>query len=482
MRRKGTVFLCKNSVEKDFFCRFLHFFKFFIALYEFYQLFLHAFSEKYMTYEETLSYLYEKTPAFHRTGEAAYKAGLERSLAMDKGMGLPHNRYHTIHIAGTNGKGSVSHLLAAILQSSGYKVGLYTSPHLVDFRERIRYNGLPISKLYVVKFVEKYQMLIEYLKPSFFEVVTAMALDYFRHKKIHYAIIETGMGGRLDSTNIISPILSIITNISYDHRQYLGNTLADIANEKAGIIKPHVPVLTGGGMNSELKDIFRKKSAEKSSPITFASEKEVLVNAIMLPDYSWDFIVKDFGYIHGELRGLFQKYNAITVLEALRIISGMGIRTRKNAVSRGFAHVSELTGLIGRWEEMNDSPKIICDIGHNESAWAINSLMLENAAWKHDKLHIVVGISADKEIDNIIKHFPEKAVYYFTSASTSRALPAERLAEKCGSLGLAGSVFGSVREAVYKAVGAASEKDMIFIGGSAFVVGEAWPLFSKTII
>jgi dihydrofolate synthase/folylpolyglutamate synthase len=435
-----------------------------------------------MTYEETLSYLYKMTPAFHLMGAAAYKAGLDRILALDKVMRLPHNRYRTIHVAGTNGKGSVSHLLAAILQASGYKVGLYTSPHLTDFRERIRYNGVKISKLYVVEFVKKYQKQIQDLQPSFFELITAMALDYFRHKKVHYAIIETGMGGRLDSTNIISPILSVITSIGYDHHQYLGNTLLDIASEKAGIIKPHVPVLAGDRMSLEIKDLFRMRSAERSSPITFASEKEVLVNAIMQPDYSWDFFVKNFGFIHSELRGLFQKSNAVTVLEAMRILSGLGIRAKKSAVSKGFAHVSELTGLTGRWEEINAIPKVICDIGHNENAWVINAVMLENAAWKHDRLHIVVGLSADKDIDGIIRHFPRKAMYYFTAASTPRALPAERLAEKCSSFNLVGSIFGSVKEAVYRAVNAASERDMIFIGGSAFVVGEARPLFSKTSI
>jgi dihydrofolate synthase/folylpolyglutamate synthase len=433
-----------------------------------------------MTYEETLAYLYERTPAFHQVGAGAYKAGLERSLALDKEMNFPHHRYKTIHIAGTNGKGSVSHLLAAILQATGYKVGLYTSPHLMDFRERIRLNGAMIPKPYVIEFVRKHQRQIRNIQPSFFELTSSMAFDYFRHKKVHYAIIETGMGGRLDSTNIITPILSIITNISFDHRQYLGNTLSDIAGEKAGIIKRYVPVVIGEGMKPEIKELFRKKAEENSSIISFSSEKEVLLNSIMLPDYSWDFFVKDHGLIHGKLRGLFQKTNAVTVLEALKVLSGQGVGTRKNALNTGFGKVAELTGLMGRWEEISAEPKVICDIGHNEGAWAISAGMLENAAKKHNKLHIVIGFSKDKEIDSIIKYFPQKAIYYFTNASSPRALPAEQLAEKCKSVNIKGSTSATVKEAVYKAVSHASKDDMIFIGGSAFVAGEAYPLFLKT--
>jgi dihydrofolate synthase/folylpolyglutamate synthase len=400
-------------------------------------------------------------------------------LALDKEMGVPHNRYKTIHIAGTNGKGSVSHLLAAILRTSGYKVGLYTSPHLVDFRERIRFNGSMIPKHYVVEFVRKYQREIRYIKPSFFELTSSLAFDYFRHKKVQYAIIETGMGGKLDSTNIITPILSIITSIGIDHRQYLGNTLMDIANEKSGIIKRHIPVVISEGMKPELKELFRKKAVENSSIISFASEDEILLNASMLPDYSWDFIVKEHGLVHGELRGLFQKSNAITVLEALKVMSGIGIQTRNNAISKGFAHVTEMTGLLGRWDEICAEPKVICDIGHNESAWKFNASMLENEVKRHDNIHIIIGFSRDKEIDNIIKYMPKNAVYYFTNAFNSRALRAGQLAEKCKEIGLRGSAFGTVRDAVNKAVGNASKEDMIFIGGSAFVAGEAYPLFPK---
>jgi dihydrofolate synthase/folylpolyglutamate synthase len=435
-----------------------------------------------MTYEETLSYLYEKTPAFHQTGAGAYKVGLERSLALDKSMGFPHDRYKTIHIAGTNGKGSVSHLLAAILRVSGYKVGLYTSPHLMDFRERIRFNGTMIPKPYIVEFVRKYQKLIKDVNPSFFELTSSMAFDYFRHKKVHYAIIETGMGGGLDSTNIITPILSVITSISFDHRQFLGDTLLDIAGEKAGIIKRHIPVVTGEGMDYEIKELFKRIAAEKSSIITFASEKEVITKASMRPDYSWDFSVKGYGLVHGELRGLFQKSNAITVLEALKTLTGIGVRTRGSAINRGFSHVAELTGLIGRWEEISIEPKVICDIGHNEGAWKLNASMLEDEAKKYCQLHIVIGFSGDKEIDNILKYMPKNAIYYYSNASNPRALPAEELAGKCKNVGLNGFTCQTVKEAVYKAVSCASKKDMIFIGGSAFVVGEAYPLFSKTTI
>ncbi|MDR2148920.1 MAG: bifunctional folylpolyglutamate synthase/dihydrofolate synthase [Tannerella sp.] len=434
-----------------------------------------------MTYEETLSYLYEKTPAFHRIGAGAYKVGLERSLALDAEMGFPHRRFKTIHVAGTNGKGSVSHLISAVLQSSGYKIGLYTSPHLVDFRERIRLNGVMIPKHYVVEFVRKYQRAIKLVKPSFFELTSAMAFDYFRHKKVHYAIIETGMGGRLDSTNIITPILSIITGISYDHRQYLGNTLTEIAAEKAGIIKQYVPVVIGDGTTYEVRQLFKKKAAECSSIITFSAENEVLTNALMLPDYSWDFFVKEHGLVHGELRGLFQKSNAVTVLESLKIMASQGIRTRKNALETGFSQVCELTGLMGRWDEISREPKVICDIGHNEGAWRNNAAMLENEIKKHDKLHMVIGLSSDKEIDTILKYMPKKAVYYFTNASSDRALPAEELAEKGRENSLNGAVYKTVKEAVYKAISSAAKEDTVFIGGSAFVVGEAYPLFSTTI-
>jgi dihydrofolate synthase/folylpolyglutamate synthase len=254
----------------------------------------------------------------------------------------------------------------------------------------------------------------------------------------------------------------------------------DIASEKAGIIKHYIPVVVGEGMNPELREFFRKKAMENSSILSFASESEMLANAIMLPDYSWNFFVKEHGLIHGELRGMFQKSNAITVLEALKVMSGLGIKTKKNALHTGFGKVIELTGLMGRWEEISTDPKVICDIGHNEDAWTVNSGMLENVAREHGKLHIVVGFSEDKEVDNIIKYFPEKAIYYFVNASSPRAMPAAQLAEKCRSFGIYGSIFKTVKEAVNKSISNASKNDMIFIGGSVFVVGEAYPLFSKT--
>jgi dihydrofolate synthase/folylpolyglutamate synthase len=432
-----------------------------------------------MDYDQTLAYLYEKTPAFHIVGADAYKVGLERSFALDDALDFPHKRYNTIHIAGTNGKGSVAHLLAAILRSSGYKVGLYTSPHLVDFRERIRYNGAMIPKLFVVEFVKKNQKLIKKIEPSFFELTTMMAFYYFRHKKVNFAIIETGMGGRLDTTNIITPVLSIITSISFDHRQYLGNTLAEIATEKAGIIKRFVPTIIGEGMPEEANEVFRSVAAEKSSILSFASEKKVLASAAMRQDFSWDFETLDYTHFHDELKGLSQKYNAATVLEALRILSELGFGVRKTAINKGFKDVCELTGLMGRWEEIGSNPKVICDIGHNEGAWKINSAMLENESKNHDTLHVIIGFSSDKEIDTLLSYLPERAVYYFTNSSGPRALPAEQLAEKAKLQGLYGVVFKTVKEAVYNAVEQAAKKDMIFIGGSAFVVGEAYPLFSK---
>ena len=434
-----------------------------------------------MNYEETLDYLYERTLVYHNIGSSAYKPGIERSILLDDIYGNPHKKYKTIHIAGTNGKGSVAHLLAAILQSAGHKVGLYTSPHLVDFCERIRVNGRPITKQYVADFVGKNIKFIEREKPSFFELTSSMAFDYFRHKKVNYAIIETGLGGRLDSTNIITPMLSIITSISMDHTDILGDTLIKIAGEKAGIIKRNIPVIIGETYDEALRQFFNFKAFEISSPITYATQKDTLMDAEMQPDGSWMYDSVNYGILTGELRGLSQKGNAQIVLAALKVLSNSGVQIRIAAVRKAFKSVTKITGFMGRWQELQSNPKVICDIGHNVGAWEINLKQLYMESSQYNNIHIVVGFSKDKDIDGILSIMPKKATYYFTQASIMRAATAEEIARKGETYNLKGKVYSSVKEAVSEALKNASEKDFILISGSTFVAAEAIPLFPNAI-
>lgn len=434
-----------------------------------------------MNYEETLDYLYERTPAFHRIGPDAYKPGLDRSLALDELSGNPHKRYKTIHVAGTNGKGSVAHLLAAILQASGHKVGLYTSPHLLDFNERIKVNGRPITRQYVVDFVGKNIKFIEREKPSFFELTTAMAFDYFRHKKVNYAIIETGMGGRLDSTNIITPVLSVITSISMEHTKYLGNTLLDIANEKAGIIKRNIPVIVGDIQDEEIKQFFNNKAFEMSSPILFATQRDTLLDAEMQSDGSWQYDTVDYGFLTGDMRGIAQRINTQTTLAALKALSNSGIQIRIAAVRKAFKNATNMTGLMGRWQEVQTEPKVICDVGHNLGAWLVNLRQLYFESTLRKQTHIVIGMSNDKDIDNILPLLPKNATYYFTQAAGERAIPVEEIAHKGATHQLQGTHHRTVKDAVNEALKNASEKDLVFIGGSTFVVAEALPLFPEAI-
>jgi len=435
-----------------------------------------------MNYKEALELLYERTPAFHIIGSEAYKSGLERSLALDELSGNPHKRYKCIHIAGSNGKGSVAHLMAAVLQASGHKTGLYTSPHLMDFCERIRVGGRPITKQFVCDFVNKHLQFIEREKPSFFELTTAMAFDYFRHKKVTYAVIETGLGGRLDSTNIIRPILSIITSISLEHKHILGDTLLQIAGEKAGIIKPGVPVVIGDMKNSEINAAFRQKANELSAPIHFTERTNALLKAQMDKNGRWLFESEHFGDINCELRGPSQYLNAKTILTALKILSESGIQIRLPAIRKAFDSVTKMTGLMGRWQELNTQPKIICDIGHNPGAWEINIRQLHYEAAKCDNTHIIIGVSNDKDIDAIMNLMPENARYYFTQASVARAMPAKELAEYGKKHNLSGECYQTVKEAVYDAINKAAKTDFIFIGGSVFVVAETLPVFPNSIL
>lgn len=432
-----------------------------------------------MTYEETLHYLYTCLPVFENSGANAYKPGLSTSHALDDYLGNPHKSYPTIHVAGTNGKGSVCHLLASVLQQSGYKVGLFTSPHLVDFRERIRVNGEMISKESVVSFVENHRSFFEKLEPSFFEITSTMAFDYFRAMKVDIAIIEVGMGGRLDSTNIISPILSIVTNISLDHTQFLGDTLEKIAGEKAGIIKTHVPVVIGEKGTESVADVFRTKASETNSDLFFA-EDETLANSISQDEEGkWHIETVDFGTIVDELAGAVQNHNAKTVLCALRRLREMNFNISSKAVAAGFSHIIELTGLMGRWQTLQKSPLVICDTGHNPGGWQYLGPQLAKAVSLHPNLYMIVGMMKDKDIDSVLGMMPRKAKYFFTQASTERAMPAEQFAEKANRHGLEGSVVPSISDAVAAALLKAEEKDMIFIGGSTYVVSEAYPLFSN---
>jgi dihydrofolate synthase/folylpolyglutamate synthase len=433
-----------------------------------------------MTYEETLHYLYTSTPVFEHSGASAYKPGLETSRALDNYLDNPHTSYDTIHVGGTNGKGSVCHLLAAILQADGYRVGLYTSPHLVDYRERIRVNGQMISKEYVVDFVEKHKAFFEPLHPSFFELTSTLAFDYFRSQEVDIAIIEVGLGGRLDSTNIITPILSVITSISKDHTQLLGETLGEIAYEKAGIIKPGVPVVVGEMGNDIVADVFIKKAEEMDAPIYYVGNEEVLTGeAHLVEEKEWYYDSADYGQLFGQLTGFSQVVNTLTVLCVLRVLDELDIEISREAVRSGFEHVVELTGLQGRWQEVGSAPYTVMDTGHNPGAWKYINFQLTTCTVSRRRLYMLIGLSGDKDIGGILQEMPKHAFYLFTQASTGRALPADVLAAHGKSAGLVGEAYDTVADAVHHVMTMAGENDMVFIGGSNFVVAEALPLFNE---
>ena len=403
-----------------------------------------------MTYEETVEYLFHVTPVFEKTGASAYKEGLSNTHALDEHFGHPHRQFKTIHVAGTNGKGSCSHTLAAILQSAGYKVGLYTSPHLVDFRERIRVNGQCISKEYVVDFVEQERSFFEPLHPSFFELTTAMAFKYFAEQAVDVAVIEVGLGGRLDCTNIITPVLSIITNISFDHTQFLGNTLAKIAGEKAGIIKKNVPVVIGE-TTPETLPVFQKKAAAKSAPLHLAEAFEVA--------HDYDF----------ELKGLYQKKNKQTILCAANCLKDV-FTIPEEAIKKGMAHVCELTGLTGRWQTLQTRPLVICDTGHNVGGWQYLAEQIKAQTCK--TLRIIFGMVDDKDINTVMQLLPKQAVYYFTQASSHRAIPVHKVQEIAKAHQLEGTTFSNVKDAYQQALSDAHPEDFIFVGGSSYLVAD----------
>lgn len=427
-----------------------------------------------MDYPETLKYLYTQMPEYQRIGHLAYKPGLDNSLRLDAIFNHPHRQYKTIHVGGTNGKGSTSHLLAAILQQSGYKVGLYTSPHLVDFRERIRVNGEVIPKKYVVDFVKKYCEQFEPIMPSFFELTMEMAFLYFAEQEVDVAVIEVGLGGRLDSTNIISPDLCIITNIGFDHMQYLGDTLPKIAAEKAGIIKAHTPVVIGEMGHTEVARVFTDKAQSVNAPIVFS---EIYMNNFVAArgESGWLFQADGYPDLMGELRGPAQDKNARTVLTAVEVLLETGYDIPREAVYKGFANVITITGLMGRWQQLQSSPKIICDIAHN--AHGLRYIAEQLRSEKFDRLHIVFGMVNDKDVKSVLALLPEDALYYFTKASVERALNEKMLAQQATGFGLHGTTYDSVSLAVTAAKENADKNDLIFIGGSSFIVADALSLF-----
>lgn len=429
-----------------------------------------------MNYQETLDYLFNVTPLFQNIGKDAYKEGLDNTIILDNHFNNPHKKFRTIHIAGTNGKGSCSHTIAAILQSAGYKTGLYTSPHLIDFSERIKVNGEPVEKEFVIDFVKQNKDFFEPLHPSFFELTTAMAFLYFAEKKVDVAVIEVGLGGRLDCTNIITPDLSIITNISFDHTQFLGNTLKDIAKEKAGIIKEKKPVIIGE-YTPETKTVFEDKAKSTNSDIIFAEDNKLIngykqtENGLLL--YKSDKI-KD---LYGELNGLYQVKNTNTILNAVYKLIELGYNIDETNIKNGFRNVCHLTGLMGRWQKLEENPTIICDTGHNIGG--MKYIVEQLSRMKYDKLHIIIGMVNDKDISGVISLLPKNAKYYFTQASVKRALPAEQVKEIANNYGLKGEAYSSVEKALTIAKNNAKENDLIFIGGSTFIVADLIVLYKS---
>lgn len=407
-------------------------------------------------------------PMFSRTGGDAYKEGLDNIISLSKLYGKPEETFKSIHVAGTNGKGSTSHLIASALQQSGYKVGLFTSPHLVDFRERIRVNGEMIPKQAVVDFVDTYISSGHSGKPSFFELTTMMAFDYFRNMGVDYAVVEVGLGGRLDSTNIILPVLSVITNISFDHTQFLGDTLAKIASEKAGIIKPGVPVVIGEA-EGEVREVFAQKAADMQAPIVFAEDEQQILSHERVGDRLMMKTAEN-GILEGELTGDCQVKNANTALHAIHVLQSGGIDIPQNAIESTFAHVCELSGLMGRWMKVGENPRVVCDTGHNVGG--VQYIVRQLAREKYSNLHIVLGFVKDKDITHILEMFPRYATYYFTNAAIPRALPAKELKALAVARGLDGNDYPTVQEAFSAACESAKADDMIFIGGSTFVVAD----------
>ncbi|MCW3123409.1 MAG: FolC bifunctional protein [Flavipsychrobacter sp.] len=426
------------------------------------------------SYQQTLDYLYEKLPMFSRLGKAALKPDLVNTLKLCAALDNPQLKFKSVHIAGTNGKGSTSHGLAAVLQDAGYKTGLYTSPHLVDFRERIRINGEPISEQWVVDFVEANKALIEEVKPSFFEINVAMAFLAFAEANVNIAVIETGLGGRLDSTNVITPILSIITNISYDHKDLLGNTLPEIAAEKAGIIKAGIPTIIGE-QNDETERVFFEHSVHKQSTLYYAQSLWGMVRVSQDARYQYYKAVNnaklEMYNLHTDLLGNYQQHNLKTILTASEVLSHKGFNLSIPATLAALSNVKKTTGLRGRWDWIQEYPAIICDVAHNPAG--IKEVMQQWQQVKATNKHIVVGFVKDKDVAEALALFPKNATYYFCNADMPRALPAVELKEIATKNELQGEAYNSVSDAINAAKAAMKETDALLITGSFFIVGEA---------
>lgn len=403
-----------------------------------------------MTYKETLSWMFTRLPMFQREGKTAFKKDLTNSLAFSKYLNFPEKSFKSVHVAGTNGKGSSSHMLASILQQSGYNVGLYTSPHLKDFRERIKVNGKKISQNEVIEFIAKNKSFLENQNLSFFEMTVGMAFFYFASKNVDIAIIEVGLGGRLDSTNIITPLVSVITNIGFDHTQFLGETLPEIAFEKAGIIKPNIPVVVGE-FQAESAPVFKKIANDKKAAIFFAEDN-------VLKKYTSD------------LKGNYQEKNIKTVVQTIEILCNSGFKISEEQLINGFSKVVENTGLLGRWQILNTNPKVICDTAHNKEG--LQYVLKQLSEEKFKQLHIVLGVVNDKDLNSILPLFPKMAKYYFCKPNISRGLSEKELQLSANNFGLKGHCFKTVKTAYSKALKQANNSDLIFVGGSTFVVAE----------
>lgn len=428
-----------------------------------------------MTYQQTIDYLYAQLPLFSRIGIAAYKEDLHNTIALCKALDDPHTKFKIIHVAGTNGKGSTSHMLAAMLQQAGYKTGLYTSPHLTDFRERIKINGEMVSEDFVIEFVQCTKEISDTVQPSFFELTVAMAFDYFAKEKVDIAVIETGLGGRLDSTNIITPLLSIITNIGYDHMNILGDTLEKIAYEKAGIIKPNVPVVIGEWLD-ETKPIFVDKAAQTNSPIYFAQEEYAVLN-ISSSTYQLQCDVTSMEHHITEhftldLNGIYQTKNLRTVLCAEGLLMQLGFTIPNKTEKFALANTKKLTGLHGRWDVIAEQPTIVLDVAHNEDGIRQLLVQLSVISDQFEHLHIVTGMVKDKDVDKVLSLLPKEAVYYFTNAHIPRALPAADLQTTAKEHGLHGKSYDDVNIAIAAAKQQAGINDLILVCGSVFLVGE----------
>ncbi|QQX78156.1 MULTISPECIES: bifunctional folylpolyglutamate synthase/dihydrofolate synthase [Aequorivita] len=403
-----------------------------------------------MNYSETIAWLFAQLPMYQRVGQSAYKADLAATIKLANYLHNPEYSFKSVHVAGTNGKGSTSHMLASVFQEAGYKTGLYTSPHLKDFRERIKINGEMIPEQYVSSFVEEHKPFFESNQLSFFEMTVGLAFDYFRNEKVDVAIIEVGMGGRLDSTNIITPEISVITNIGLDHTQFLGDTLEKVAFEKAGIIKNRVPVIIGETL-PETKPVFEKIASERDAPIFFAETCDISKHT-------------------SDLKGFYQQRNLKTVLATLKVLQKSGWNISEENIQEGLNHTVKNTGLMGRWQVLHENPKVVCDTGHNKEGLQI--VMEQLAKEDFQNLHIVIGVVSDKDLDSVLPLFPKSAIYYFCKPNIPRGLDASLLLTKARGYGLVGEEYISVSKAYGAALNTASAKDLIFVGGSTFVVAE----------